>query len=179
MTTKLELWLVRHGETTANASRRISGWTNVQLSEAGKQQAAAIRNSLTQQQFCNVWSSSLQRAMDTAAIAYGTPVTDDRLMEMNFGEMENLHWETADSTLTQALLEFKEFQAPGGENLVQFRQRLLHFIDELSPGRHLIFTHGGVIRMLTHELGLDRFIPNAGIAKINWTEQTLIGIEEI
>ena len=174
----LELWLVRHGETVANASRRISGWTNVPLTPQGIQQAKGVRARLNGTRFDSVWSSDLQRAIDTARFAYGTATVDERIREMHFGEMEDVFWEEADPLLTAALLAFEEFYPPGGETLQQFRDRLLHFVGELSTGRHLIFTHGGVIRMLCRQFGLDRFLKNASIIKIDWTAQQLISIEE-
>ena len=174
----LELWLVRHGETEANAHRRISGWTNVNLTSIGIAQARAVRAKLNGTDFDSVWSSDLQRAIDTAKLAYGAAQVDRRIREMHFGELEDLHWEDADPRLTASLLAFDGFHPPGGENLDEFRQRLLGFIDELPVGRHLLFTHGGVIRMLCKQFGLDRFLKNASLIKINWTARKLISIDE-
>jgi len=44
---------------------------------------------------------------------------------------------------------FETFVAPGGESVVDFRRRIEDFVAALGGGRHLIFTHGGVIRVLT------------------------------
>lgn len=178
MTPPLELWLVRHGETVANADRRISGWTNVPLTPQGILQAKAVRAKLNGTQFESVWSSDLQRAIDTARFAYGAATVDARIREMHFGDMEDVFWEEADPALTKALLAFEGFSAPGGENLEQFKSRLLNFINELRSGRHLIFTHGGVIRMLCKQFGLDRFLKNAALIKIDWPAQRIISIEE-
>ncbi|MBN2340468.1 MAG: histidine phosphatase family protein [Deltaproteobacteria bacterium] len=178
MSFPLELWLVRHGETEANAERRISGWTNVQLTENGIAQAKAVRAKLAGQIFDGVWCSDLQRAIDTALLAYGSATVDARIKEMNFGELEDIFWEEADPGLTSALLAFESFAAPGGEDLHQFRARLLSFVESLERGKHLIFTHGGVIRMLCKQFGLDRFLKNASLIKIDWTHRTLISIEE-
>lgn len=174
----LELWLVRHGETDANATHRISGWSNAHLTDAGIAQARAVRPKLNGFHFDGVWSSDLQRAIDTARLAYGDATVDARIKEMNFGDLENQYWEDTDPALTAALLEFESFTAPGGETLSQFRSRLLSFVEDLNSGRHLIFTHGGVIRMLCKQFGLDRFIKNASIIKIDWHARRLISIEE-
>lgn len=178
MEANLELWLVRHGETEANASRRISGWTNVQLTPNGIEQAKAVRPKLEGHCFDGVWSSDLQRAIDTANLAWGPAKVDARIKEMNFGNMENMYWEQADPVFTQSLLAFESFAAPGGEDLLQFRRRLIHFIDELKNGRHLIFTHGGVIRMICKQFGLNRFLNNASLIKVDWTAQEILSIEE-
>lgn len=178
MNAPLELWLVRHGETIANADKRISGWTDVPLSNNGKIQAKGVAPLLQGNRFDGVWASDLQRAVHTAQIAYGDPVVDNRLREMHFGELENETWESADPVHTKALLDFVEFSAPGGENLVGFRARLVNFIDTLCRGRHLIFTHGGVIRMLTNDLGHDRFVKNASLVRLDWAGQKLLSIDE-
>ncbi|MBN2527924.1 MAG: histidine phosphatase family protein [Deltaproteobacteria bacterium] len=178
MTSPLELWLVRHGETEANANHRISGWTNVQLTQTGITQAMSVRSRLNGHRFDGVWSSDLQRAIDTARLAFGEATVDARIKEMNFGELENVYWEDADPELRKALLAFESFSAPGGEDLHQFKNRLLSFVADLQVGRHLIFTHGGVIRMLCKQFGLDRFLKNASLIKIDWTGQRILSIDE-
>jgi probable phosphoglycerate mutase len=180
MNSDLELWLVRHGETVSNASKKISGWSDVNLSAAGIAQAEAIKSRLQGHTFDDVWSSDLKRAIDTAKLAWGTtPKTDPRIREINFGTLENRHWEKIDPQYIKSLIEFKNFNPPGGENLHEFATRLKNFITGLKQGKHLIFTHGGVVRMLTKEIGFDQFIRNAGIIQINWTKQKIISLFEL
>ena len=42
MTRSLELWLVRHGESTYNAEGRYAGWSDPDLTEAGVAMASAL-----------------------------------------------------------------------------------------------------------------------------------------
>jgi probable phosphoglycerate mutase len=48
------------------------------------------------------------------------------------------------------------------------------FLGELSPGRHLIFTHGGVIRAITREAGEDSFLPTGSVVGLDWTARRLL-----
>jgi probable phosphoglycerate mutase len=54
-----------------------------------------------------------------------------------------------------ALLEFGGFEAPGGESVAAFGQRVVGFLRGLPGGEHALFTHGGVIRVLLREAGRD------------------------
>ena len=63
-------WLfLRHGESVANAARRLSGWEDVALTPAGEDQAKVAGAELSQWPLARVLSSDLRRARRTAAIA--------------------------------------------------------------------------------------------------------------
>jgi len=179
MSRSVEIWLVRHGETTANAANVLSGWTDVLLTPRGEDQARALKPLLAGERFDAVWSSDLRRAIATAALASNTPPrTDARLREMCFGEFEDRPWSEIDASLRDALLAFVSFHAPGGEDLAEFKARVVDFANRLEPGRHLIFTHGGAIRALTMDLGEDRFISNGGLCVLDWTRREMRFVKE-
>jgi len=73
-----------------------------------------------------------------------------------------------------ALMAFDDFEAPGGETLEGVRARVLDFVSNLPAGRHLVFTHGGVIRILTRDLGIDRFVPNGTLVAVQWTQKKVL-----
>lgn len=179
MTLPIELWLVRHGETTANATRRVSGWTDVPLNERGEEQARSVGALLERENFDSIWSSDLKRATTTARIALCEPKIDRRLREMNFGDLENRLFEEIDQHYKKTLLKFIDFAAPSGENIEGFQTRVLDFISTLIAGRHLIFTHGGVIRVLTQSMGQDRFVGNGGVVAVNWSAGKILFVKEI
>ncbi|CBI41111.3 unnamed protein product, partial [Vitis vinifera] len=59
--------VVRHGETAWNADGRIQGHLDVELNEAGRQQAAAVADRLSKgPRISAVYSSDLKRAFETA-----------------------------------------------------------------------------------------------------------------
>jgi len=175
----LSLWLVRHGQTEANATGRLAGWTDTPLTSEGRAQARAIGAFLAGRSFDGVWSSDLIRAVETARLAWGEPAPDARLREMDFGELEGQPWDGIDAPYRDGLLEYRGFESPGGEDVAALRSRLLDFVGSLAPGRHLIFTHGGSIRLLTMELGLDRFVANGALVVIDWTARRLDLVREL
>jgi probable phosphoglycerate mutase len=178
MSASTELWLVRHGETTLNASRRLAGWSDPPLTETGRRQAVALRELLDGRHFDRVWSSDLERAVTTAKLAWGEPQPDDRLREINFGDLEGLSYDEVDLAFAGLFLEFRDFQIPGGESHDEFRGRVRRFVDTLAPGRHLLFVHGGVVRILTQDLGLDRFVNTAAVVGMDWTDRRILFIRE-
>ena len=168
---ELHLWLVRHGETPSSRDGVLAGWTDVPLTEVGQDQARALRPVLATQTFTSVWSSDLDRTMTTARLAYGETATDRRLRELHFGELEGQPWREIDARHMAALMAFEGFAAPGGESLVDLRLRVLAFVDDLAPGRHLIFTHGVVIALLGREVGQKELVPTGTLRVIDWTNR--------
>lgn len=174
----MEFWLVRHGETTYSATKRVAGWSDPPLTDNGRRQAEALRAVIDGSEFTGVWSSDLQRAVESARLAWGEATPDARLRECNFGSLEGCSYHEADSTYGEVFREFKDFQAPDGETHAEFRSRILQFVDELEPGRHLLFVHGGVIRALTQDLGIDRFVPTGSLVTVDWMARKAIIVHE-
>lgn len=166
--------MVRHGESLANTGGKLSGWSDVPLSERGEEQARALGPLLEGREFDGVWSSDLERAVTTARLAFGEPATDARLREMNFGELEGLSWDAIDEADRDAILEFVEYTAPGGESIDDLRGRVLDFVSSLPDGRHLVFSHGGVIRMLTGTIGHDRFLRNGALVVVDYAARKIL-----
>jgi probable phosphoglycerate mutase len=169
-----ELWLVRHGETPASRGGTLAGWSDVPLTERGEDEAFALRPVLAGERFDGVWSSDLRRAVTTARLAWGEPRLDRRLREMSFGALEGRLWETLDPRAKESLARFEGFAAPGGETFEALRSRVLSFLDGLPPGRHLVFTHGGVVRLLSREVGEDRFVPTGSLVALDWDGRRLL-----
>ena len=162
MTTRL--WLVRHAETDWSSTGRLCGWTDVSLNARGRDQARALAWTLAGRRFTAAWSSDLQRTVETARLSYGHPTTDPRLRELKFGALEGRQWSELAPPIQTALLRFDGFSAPNGEAVEGLRQRVLAFVSELLPGDHLVFTHGGVIRLLLRQAGSDQSIAPCGVA---------------
>ncbi|MGH9278828.1 MAG: histidine phosphatase family protein, partial [Acidimicrobiales bacterium] len=80
------LWLIRHGQTTANAAGLIQGRTDPALSDLGRRQAAALGARLPAP--ARVISSPLSRARRTAELAGRTVEVDDRWIELDYGRFE-------------------------------------------------------------------------------------------
>jgi probable phosphoglycerate mutase len=174
MEPSLELWLVRHGQTPSSRDMLLAGWHDVPLTEAGEHEARALRPLLEGRRFDAVWSSDLARAVATARLAYGEPRTDARLREIHFGDLEGRSWVGLEPRHRQTLESFSGFAAPGGESLEDVQARVAGFIGALAPGRHLVFTHGGVIRLIAREAGGDGFPPTGSVLRIDWGRRAVI-----
>lgn len=165
----VEVWLVRHGETPRSRSGRLAGWVDTPLSPHGREQARALRPLLANHVFRSVWSSDLRRAVTTARLAFGDPCRDPRLRELDFGELEGLPWRRLPEPHQSALERFWDLAPPGGETAAQLRRRVADFLDELPSGRHLLFTHGGVIRAVRQMVGDDGFVPTGTLVAVDWS----------
>jgi broad specificity phosphatase PhoE len=90
----LRLFLVRHGETTANTEMRYLGSRDDMLTDHGLFQARQLARALAQLPITSVYTSPLRRAADTAgeiAETLGIEARlDNRLCEGSFGSWEGL-----------------------------------------------------------------------------------------
>ena len=73
-------------------------------------------------------------------------------------------------------MEFVSFSAPGGERVADVRARVVAFVEGLAPGWHGVFCHGGVIRVLLHELGAPQFVPNCAVVELDWTRRQVLEV---
>jgi probable phosphoglycerate mutase len=174
----LELWLVRHGESEYSATKRVAGWSNPPLTATGREQARALQGQFDGRRFDGLWSSDLDRAIESARLACGEPSADVRLRECNFGALEGCTYEEADSAYREVFQVFRGFEAPEGESHRQMRDRVVGFLEELESGRHALFVHGGVIRVLTQDIGLDRFVPTGTVVGLDWLDRRLLFVNE-
>lgn len=173
--TGVRLYLVRHGESVWNIESRLTGWSDIALSETGRAQADALAPLLADQRFHGVWSSPLERARETAERAWRRPFTvDERIKEFNFGVHEGKPLAEISDSYLALLRDFERFAPEGGELGLEFYRRVDAFFDDLVPGSHLIFTHGGVIKRALERTGIRRFVTNAGITVIDWSAKSLI-----
>jgi probable phosphoglycerate mutase len=170
MTTPICLWLVRHGATDWTNLGRLAGWTDIPLNSEGRAQAASLRPLLAPVPFASIWSSDLSRATQTARLAWGNPNTDHRLRELDFGGIEGSTWENLEPSIQQDLLQFDTFSAPEGESVSDLQTRVDNFLAHLQPGRHLIFTHAGVIRVILRALGDDRHVFPGQQVTVHWPD---------
>src|SRR3989344_4040473 len=154
-------YVVRHGQTFANANKIINGQSVPDsLNQTGKQQALLAAQYFDSIPVAAIYASPLDRTRETAAIIqqhiHGPAVIDDqRLAEIAMGSLEGKSWAHFDS-------EFKKHIDAGndrfdltpfrGESQTQFRGRLYDFFfktHEKYPGQHVIaVTHGCIIQLL-------------------------------
>ena len=173
----MELWLVRHGQTDWNRRHLLQGWVDTPLNQRGERQARALAGSLRERSFQGVWSSDLSRAVETARLAYGEPTQSAALRELDFGDLQGLSWEGISQDVRDQMIAFDGFAAPGGESHSQMRKRVMVFLDSLGDGAHLVFSHGGVIRMLRRLCGDDRFPDSCELIRLDWSNRRPLDID--
>lgn len=92
-------YFVRHGETKWNKERLFQGATDVPLDDSGRSQALEAGDRIKAKgiTFKKVYTSPLDRAIETAELITGTPrsefVVDQRIKEMFFGELEGTDYD--------------------------------------------------------------------------------------
>jgi broad specificity phosphatase PhoE len=159
------LLLVRHGATEWNDQRLAQGHADIELNEEGRQQAAHAAAELADRDVVAVYSSDLQRALETArpiAAAHGLDiVVDADLREINQGEWEGLHVDEIKSRWPELWGPARHYKRrPGGEAPSEVRRRAVEAIRRIlrahPAGTVVVVSHGGTIRWLSAEaLGYD------------------------
>jgi broad specificity phosphatase PhoE len=171
----LELWLVRHGESTFNAEGRYAGWSDPPLTPAGEAMARALAPRLAGVPFDGVWRSDLLRAQETARLAgFGHAAAEVRVREIDFGDLEGKTFLEMGEKWWERLRSFADFAAPNGESTADVCRRAEDFLAGLASGRYLIFSHGGWIRCLMAACGDDRFPDKAELVKLDWSNRRII-----
>lgn len=64
----MKIYIIRHGETVANAEGRMQGWTNGELTELGIKLAEVTGQAMRGIKFDIAYSSPLERARQTAKL---------------------------------------------------------------------------------------------------------------
>jgi broad specificity phosphatase PhoE len=143
------IYLARHGETAWTVSRQHTGSTDLPLTEHGKRNAQHLGERLRGQSFARVFTSPLQRARQTCALAgfaQGAEVDAD-LVEWNYGAYEGkttaeIHKERPDWLL------FRD-GCSGGESPHAVGDRADRVIARLRAiaGDVLVFSSGHFLRV--------------------------------
>jgi broad specificity phosphatase PhoE len=149
MADETEIVLVRHGETEWSSSGRHTSYTDVALTERGREQAAALAPRLLGRAFSLVLTSPRQRAIDTCAFAGlgGRAEVSDDLAEWDYGEYEGRT--TVD--IRRAVPHWTIFThgAPGGESAAQVGARADRVLERAAAAGHAaLFSHGHFLRVL-------------------------------
>ena len=147
--------LMRHARTEGGEGRCI-GRTPLDLSEAGREQAARAAASLAGCGFARLCSSPARRAVDTlrplAERLHLEPELMPGLDEIDMGEWDGLPFDEIRERDPGAYAErgraFAAFRPPGGESFADVAQRAMAALLSLAAGPQpvLAVTHAGVIR---------------------------------
>jgi len=146
-----ELWLIRHGETEWSRSGAHTGRTDLPLTDAGREKAAAIGRQLDGKQFALVLTSPLERARETCRLAGNGAVAqvEPNLREWDYGDYEG---RTTDEIRKVAPgWSIWTGRVPAGETIDQVAARARAVIERAisAEGDVALFAHGHILRILT------------------------------
>ena len=164
------LFLIRHGLTAVTGSRLYGRTPGIHLDERGRRQAAALVERFDGVRLNALYSSPLERCLETLeplAEARGLEIrASEALIEMDAGDWtgrtlpslrRNKLWNTVQRNPSR-------FQFPKGESFVDAEARLLDEMERIVAGhprgRIAVATHGDLVRVLiSHYTGanLDQF----------------------
>jgi broad specificity phosphatase PhoE len=146
----LELTAARHGESTLNAARLLTGQLDPPLTALGSEQARALATSL-RPPYDAVVHSGARRARATLAIAAaaaGIEVAgarrEPRFLERAFGDHEGMPVES----WQQPRGDVDAAPPGGGESWRALGLRVHEALTGLPAGRVLLVAHSGVLRIL-------------------------------
>jgi probable phosphoglycerate mutase len=131
------LAFVRHGQTIANRAGLLQGRIDPPLTELGRRQGQHVADALRGERPVRVFTSSLQRARETATMvarAAGVDVeVDDRLIELDYGDWDERPIGDVSSDDWARWRRDPDFAPPGGESLRQVSARVADFCAARLP----------------------------------------------
>ncbi|MEH2921767.1 2,3-diphosphoglycerate-dependent phosphoglycerate mutase GpmB [Samsonia erythrinae] len=164
----LQVYLVRHGETEWNVSRRIQGQSDSALTPRGEQQAQQVAQRIRTLGITHILTSDLGRTCQTTEIIAKSCddcqiILEPRLRELNMGVLEarDLDALTAEEEgwRRQLVDGTPDGRIPEGESMEEVAARMHRVLDrclELPAGsRPLLVSHGMALGcLLSTVLGL-------------------------
>ena len=159
--------LIRHGENDFLKQSRLPGrLPGIHLNERGREQAVALSETLKTLPIRAVYSSPLERAVETAgplAESLGLPIQlRDGLLDSDVGEWQGMQIKTLRRHSLWKLVQQQPSRAcfPGGESFLEIQARLVGQIEAIRTaheGRDMLAVvfHSDPIKLvLAHYLGL-------------------------
>jgi probable phosphoglycerate mutase len=160
------LLLIRHGENNTVGKRLAGRAANVHLNDKGKQQAEQIAQVLCKAPIRAIYSSPLERAVETAApLARELQLSVEiapGLIEVDFGDWQGKTLKQLARYRLWKVVQGKpsEMRFPRGESFVEAQQRAAAELERIAAAHQegdlvACFSHGDVIRLLAaHFLGM-------------------------
>jgi len=166
MTTRV--FLIRHGATQLSAEDRFAGETDVDLSEAGRDQARRLAARLASMPVTAVYASPMRRTLATAGIlseAHGLePTPEPGLQEISHGHWEGMSRPEVEAKFPDEYRSWENdpftFAPAGGETGLAVTARalpaLLEIVTANVDSQVIVVSHKATIRLLISMLlGFD------------------------
>lgn len=153
------IYLTRHGETEWNLKKIMQGWQDSDLTNLGRKQAKWLRNRLSKIEFEAVYSSPLNRALETAKIikkdGFEEIIIKEDLKEMGFGPWEGKTSVEIEKNYKDAYSNFWErphlYRGEACESYYDVKKRVMPLIEEIIEkydNNVLIVTHTVIIKII-------------------------------
>ena len=148
-----KIFLVRHGQSAWNKTKRVSGQLNPPLADVGQRQARCLAQVMDGESLTAIYASSLSRAVETAlptARHHELPITQcDELREQHLGILQGRYRDQrdpqAETLWKRRAADRLGFRIPGGESCAELDQRVRRFVHEILPGEA-----GGTVLIVGH-----------------------------
>ena len=148
-------YLMRHGQTLFNLTRKIQGACDSPLTEVGIKQAQVVSEYFKEIPLDHAYSSTSERCCDTLEIVINNRLPYTRLKglkEMNFGTFEG---ESEDLNPKDKVVFGTFFLDYGGESREQVRERMVKTCIEIMEKEDhqvvLAVSHAGACLQFMHE----------------------------
>ncbi len=183
-----EIYLVRHCEADGNIRRIFHGITDTLPTADGRRQLDFLAERFKDVKLDAVYASPLQRTRATADAVnryHGLPVqVDQRLIEINGGEIEGMDWEKIYAEYPelcrqwlQALHTFATKQGDSMQSVYDRARTTLQDLAAQNPGKTLaLATHGGFIK---NALCWARYGDITRLMEVPWPENTSVSLLEL
>ena len=148
----MNLYVVRHGQVPSNIEKVVSGWNDEKLTKKGIEQATKIRNELQNVKFDVVYSSPVDRAIQTANIVapQNSIILDKRLAERDPGTLLSTSRESIDKKAWNSL--DMDRTPEGAETLLAGLKRVSNFLSEIHTKYEektvLVVTHNFISKCI-------------------------------
>lgn len=174
----MRIHIFRHGETEWTKSCKHTGWTDIQLSPNGEQEANLLRKSLANTKFDHVFASPLKRVQRTCELAgYGKQMKiDPSLLEWNYGSYEGLTTEEIRKVDPGWTIFTKD--PPNGETRKEVSFRVDMLLENLLGlgGEIALFSSGHISRAIAARwLGLD--VSFGSLFYLSTASKSTLGLE--
>jgi broad specificity phosphatase PhoE len=181
------LLLIRHAEIEPRYQGAFGGRLDINLSARGSAQAKTLADFLRGKEIAAIYASPMKRVQQTLApyLNNGAPAQTilPDLREVHFGDWTGYNWNEVREKFGvhpyDWLDEIELGAVPNGENGIQLRARVepcLFKIIRRHPGETaVIFSHGGVIRMILAIL-LDLPLPKTNSFEIEYASVTQVAL---
>jgi broad specificity phosphatase PhoE len=192
-----KIYLIRHGETESNRKGIFRGRLDILLSQMGKEQARDLKRYFENIPVDVVYTSPLQRAVETAETAFPghTPLKEELLNNLDLGE-----WSGMDKKIVRErfprqwdswVKRPETITFPGGERLADVLQRSRTFFEKVIAADAesiAAISHRSVVKvMIAAAVGVEKnyywkfHLDNASVSLLHHDQNrgfTLAGLND-